>query len=226
MLCFSRGGKYSRGNSRASSPSRSVRGGSPQSSRGNSRRSSPSNYSRNNSPSRQTRVFSAQQFRQRNTSPGRQSMRSTVSRTPSPPRSYNRGGGRGGGNRGRNDRGGYKKDSRDLEGWSRQDNYDRSNRRGENKIFDAEIFLIIYNVQMNCGIPVGSLHQGNPSLVQELLIRILCHQDFNETMKKTSETAETEILLITETLEMETMSESSEITEMVEMLHSRETPEM
>ena len=53
------GGNFSRGNSRVSSPSRSVRGNSPQSqsSRGNSRRNSPSNFSRTDSPVRHTQVF-------------------------------------------------------------------------------------------------------------------------------------------------------------------------
>ena len=127
-----RGGNYSRGNSRVSSPTRSQRGknsrnSSPQSSRGNSRRNSPTSFdhSRTNSPVRHTRVF------RRNTSPPRGS-RSTMSRTPSPPHSLREGFGRGGGRGSSHTLGRHgqnKRDSRDLDGWSRQDNFDRSNPR-------------------------------------------------------------------------------------------------
>jgi len=60
-----------------------------------------------------------------------------MSRTPSPPHSLREGFGRGGGG-GVGGRGGShtlgrqgqsKRDSRDLDGWSRQDNFDRSNAR-------------------------------------------------------------------------------------------------
>ena len=50
-------GGHSRGNSRVSSPSRSQRGNSPQSSRGNSRRSSPSSNLRTGSPLHHTQVY-------------------------------------------------------------------------------------------------------------------------------------------------------------------------
>ena len=151
------------------------------SSRGASRRSSPhsrrnSPHSRTSSPVRHTRVF------RRNPSPGRSvGGRSTISRTPSPPRhqhrppplvEFGRGGGRAGsqtlgrqGGGGRNDQGGRRdfelggrrdfeqggrrdyeqggrreveqggggrrdwRDPRDLEGWSRRDQYDRGNNR-------------------------------------------------------------------------------------------------
>merc|ERR1719431_192108 len=127
-----RGGNFSRGNSRVSSPTRTQRGknsrnSSPQSSRGNSRRNSPTSFdhSRTSSPVRHTRVF------RRNTSPPRGS-RSTMSRTPSPPHSLREGFGRGGGRGGSHTLGRHgqnKRDSRDLDGWSRQDNFDRSNPR-------------------------------------------------------------------------------------------------
>ena len=134
------GGNFSRGNSRVSSPSRSVRGSSPsaqsQTSRGNSRRNSPSSFSRTESPVRHTQVFYGR------------GPRSTVSRTPSPPGgTFGRGGHRN--NQGRHERDhrdtrdhrgdrrdrdrGFKKDSRDLEGWSRQD---RVSRNSESELWD------------------------------------------------------------------------------------------
>merc|ERR1719370_201223 len=128
----SRGGGFSN-SSRTSSPARSHRGkhsrnNSPHgSSRGNSRRNSP--HSRPGSPPRQTRVF------RRAGSPRSTGGRSTVSRTPSPPHSYRepatfgRGGARVGSaaTMGRQN----KRDSRDLEGWTRQEVGDRGYRRDE-----------------------------------------------------------------------------------------------
>jgi len=55
-----------------------------------------------------------------------------MSRTPSPPHSLREGFGRGGGRGGSHTLGRHgqnKRDSRDLDGWSRQDNFDRSNPR-------------------------------------------------------------------------------------------------